>query len=81
MQSVDVLVVGAGPAGLCLTRSLAGSGLSVALVEQQPQTALATPAFDGREIALTTRPGRSCRHWASGSGSRRARFPRCVVPG
>ncbi|KRG39338.1 hypothetical protein ARC78_14790 [Stenotrophomonas pictorum JCM 9942] len=53
MQSVDVLVVGAGPAGLCLTRSLAGSGLSVALVEQQPQTALATPAFDGREIALT----------------------------
>lgn len=53
MQNVDVLLVGAGPAGLCLTRSLAGSGLSVAVVEQQPQATLAAPAFDGREIALT----------------------------
>jgi ubiquinone biosynthesis UbiH/UbiF/VisC/COQ6 family hydroxylase len=53
MQNVDVLVVGAGPAGLCLTRSLADSGLSVAVVEQQPAAALAAPAFDGREIALT----------------------------
>lgn len=53
MQNVDVLVVGAGPAGLCLTRGLADSGLSVALVEQQPASALAAPGFDGREIALT----------------------------
>ena len=28
----DMAVVGAGPAGLCFARSLAGSGLSVALV-------------------------------------------------
>lgn len=53
MQKVDVLVVGAGPAGLCLTASLAGSGLSVALVEPQSAAVLAAPAFDGREIALT----------------------------
>lgn len=52
-QSVDVVVVGAGPAGLCFARSLANSGLSVSLVEQQPRAALAEPAFDGREIALT----------------------------
>ncbi|WP_312238034.1 5-demethoxyubiquinol-8 5-hydroxylase UbiM [Stenotrophomonas sp.] len=52
-QSVDVVVVGAGPAGLCFARSLADSGLSVTLVEQQPRAALAQPAFDGREIALT----------------------------
>lgn len=52
-QSVDVVVVGAGPAGLCFARSLADSGLSVTLVEQQPLAALAQPAFDGREIALT----------------------------
>lgn len=49
----DIAVVGAGPAGLCFARSLAGSGLSVALVEKQPLSAIAEPAFDGREIALT----------------------------
>lgn len=53
MRKVDVLVVGAGPAGLSLVRSLAGSGLSVVLVEPQSAAALAAPAFDGREIALT----------------------------
>lgn len=52
-QTVDVVVVGAGPTGLCFARSLAGSGLSVALVEQQPRAALAQAAADGREIALT----------------------------
>lgn len=52
-QSVDVLVVGAGPAGLCFARALAGSGLTVTVVEQQPRAALAEAAFDGREIALT----------------------------
>ncbi len=53
MHKVDVVVVGAGPAGLSFARSLADTGLSLALVEQQPQTALADPGFDGREIALT----------------------------
>lgn len=53
MRKVDVVVVGAGPAGLSLARSLAGSGLSLALIEQQPLAALAEPSFDGREIALT----------------------------
>ena len=49
----DVVVVGAGPAGLCFARSLRDSGLSVAVVEKQPLEAIADPAFDGREIALT----------------------------
>ena len=49
----DVVVVGAGPAGLAFTRSLAGAGLSVALIEGQHEAALRDPAFDGREIALT----------------------------
>lgn len=52
-MNVDVAIVGAGPAGLCFARSLAGSGLSVAVVEKQPLGAIADPAFDGREIALT----------------------------
>jgi ubiquinone biosynthesis UbiH/UbiF/VisC/COQ6 family hydroxylase len=53
MQTFDILISGAGPAGLCLARALSGAGLSIAVVEQQPQAALADPAFDGREIALT----------------------------
>ncbi|WP_343573545.1 5-demethoxyubiquinol-8 5-hydroxylase UbiM [Pseudomonas sp.] len=50
---VDIAIVGAGPAGLCLARSLSGSGLSVQLIERQPLASLAEPAEDGREIALT----------------------------
>ena len=49
----DLLISGAGPAGLCLARALSGQGLSIGIVEQQPERALAAPAFDGREIALT----------------------------
>ena len=52
-MNVDIAIVGAGPAGLCFARSLAGSGLSIAIVERQPLDAIAEPAFDGREIALT----------------------------
>lgn len=53
MQTTDVVIVGAGPVGLCLARALADSDLSVAVVEPQPREMLADPAFDGREIALT----------------------------
>jgi ubiquinone biosynthesis UbiH/UbiF/VisC/COQ6 family hydroxylase len=49
----DVVVVGAGPAGLSFARALAGTGLGVAVVERQPESAFAEPGFDGREIALT----------------------------
>jgi ubiquinone biosynthesis UbiH/UbiF/VisC/COQ6 family hydroxylase len=49
----DILVTGAGPAGLCLARALRGTGLRVALVDAQPRDALASAPFDGREIALT----------------------------
>lgn len=51
----DVVVVGAGPVGLCFLRSLAGTGLRLAVVERQPREALSTPTDDGREIALTHR--------------------------
>jgi ubiquinone biosynthesis UbiH/UbiF/VisC/COQ6 family hydroxylase len=49
----DLIISGGGPAGLCLARALSGSGLRLAVVEQQPLAALENPAFDGREIALT----------------------------
>jgi ubiquinone biosynthesis UbiH/UbiF/VisC/COQ6 family hydroxylase len=54
----DVLIVGAGPAGLSLAISLAQAGFTATVVEQQPEPALARPAPDGREIALT-HPSRS----------------------
>jgi ubiquinone biosynthesis UbiH/UbiF/VisC/COQ6 family hydroxylase len=49
----DIVIVGAGPAGLCFAQSLAASGLSIAILERQTEHSLENPAFDGREIALT----------------------------
>lgn len=52
-QRSDVLIVGAGPAGLSLAASLAQAGMQVTVLEQQPVSTLAAPPADGREIALT----------------------------
>ncbi|MGN1056403.1 MAG: FAD-dependent oxidoreductase, partial [Comamonas sp.] len=49
----DVLIVGAGPAGLSLAISLAHAGLQTTVLELQSEAQLAQPAPDGREIALT----------------------------
>lgn len=58
----DIAIVGAGPVGLSFARSLALSGLRIALIEQQPETTIADPPFDGREIALTHRSADIMRH-------------------
>ena len=58
---VDIAIVGAGPAGLCFARTLARTGLSILLIEQQPLDTLREPPFDGREIALTQRSTRILR--------------------
>jgi ubiquinone biosynthesis UbiH/UbiF/VisC/COQ6 family hydroxylase len=52
-MELDLIIVGAGPVGLCLARALRDSGWRIGLLEQQTLQALQTPAFDGREIALT----------------------------
>ena len=54
-MNVDIVIVGAGPSGLCLARSLSGQGLTIVVIEQQSLDAISNPAFDGREIALTQR--------------------------
>ena len=51
--NVDVAIIGAGPAGLCFAKALAGTGLQIVVLERQDEMALSAPAFDGREIALT----------------------------
>ena len=52
-MDADVIIVGAGPAGLCLAKHLSGRQLRITVLEQQSQAELAAPQFDGREIALT----------------------------
>lgn len=49
----DIIIVGAGPAGLSFARSIAPTGLQIALIEKQSVGHLAAPEFDGRDIALT----------------------------
>ena len=55
MQTIetDVIVIGAGPAGLCLARALDGSGLRVAVLERESETSLRkylTRRFAGRQM-------------------------------
>ena len=52
-EQTDIIVVGAGPAGLAFCRSLAGSPLNISIIEAHQPDVLADPPFDGREIALT----------------------------
>lgn len=54
----DVLIVGAGPAGLALSASLADAGFQVHVLEQAPRPAIEHPAEDGRDIAMTHRSRR-----------------------
>ncbi|MEJ6005152.1 5-demethoxyubiquinol-8 5-hydroxylase UbiM [Paucibacter sp. AS339] len=49
----EVLIVGAGPAGLSMACALADAGIRSCVLEAAPLAALADPAEDGREIALT----------------------------
>lgn len=51
----DVLIVGAGPAGLALAIALADAGLRPTVIDAQPAERIADPAPDGRDIAITHR--------------------------
>ncbi len=52
-MTYDIIIVGAGPAGLSFARSVANTGLRIALIEKQSREKIAAPEFDGRDIALT----------------------------
>ena len=49
----DIIIIGAGPAGLSFARSLKDSGLSVLMVEKQAKDKIQKPDYDGRDLALT----------------------------
>jgi ubiquinone biosynthesis UbiH/UbiF/VisC/COQ6 family hydroxylase len=49
----DIIVIGAGPASLSFLRSMRHSRLTITVLEQAAETAIAEPAYDGRDIALT----------------------------
>jgi len=49
----DIIIIGAGPAGLCLAKALAPTGLSITLLERAPLANLRDAKPDGRDIALT----------------------------
>ena len=51
--NIDIAIIGAGPTGLCFAKALADTRLKITVIERQTEAALAEPAFDGREIALT----------------------------
>jgi len=52
-MNYDIIIIGAGPAGLSFARSLADTQLNIAIIERTSEKSLAEPAYDGREIALT----------------------------
>lgn len=49
----DIVIIGAGPAGLSFARSLAALEMRCTVVEKQPLEPIKDPEFDGRDIALT----------------------------
>ncbi|OUS05616.1 ubiquinone biosynthesis protein UbiH [Rhodobacterales bacterium 52_120_T64] len=49
----DIIIIGAGPAGLSFARSLSDTGLQIVLLERQAESILENPPEDGRDIALT----------------------------
>ena len=49
----DIVIIGAGPAGLSLACSLADTNLKITVIEKQSVKHLSLQSYDGREIALT----------------------------
>ena len=49
----DIVIVGAGPAGLALACGFANTKLKIAIIDKLSKKILTNPAIDGREIALT----------------------------
>lgn len=51
----DIIIIGAGPAGLAFARYFKGTDLQITIIDKADLTSIENPAYDGREIALTHR--------------------------
>ena len=49
----DIVVVGAGPAGIAFACGFADTKIKIAIIDKLPKAAISSPKIDGREIALT----------------------------
>ena len=49
----DIVVVGAGPAGIAFACGFADASIKIAIVDKLPRISISSPKIDGREIALT----------------------------
>ena len=49
----DIVIIGAGPAGIAFACGFANTKIKVAIVDKLPNAAISNPKIDGREIALT----------------------------
>jgi len=49
----DIVVVGAGPAGIAFACGFAETNVKIVIVDKLPREVIANPKIDGREIALT----------------------------
>ncbi len=49
----DIVVVGAGPAGIAFACGFADTNIKIAIIDKLPNAIISNPKIDGREIALT----------------------------
>ena len=49
----DIVVVGAGPAGIAFACGFADTKIKIAIIDKLPKKIISNPKIDGREIALT----------------------------
>ena len=53
MNKYDVIIIGSGPVGLSLAKSLSNANFSVCVIDRQSAKDLSSPPYDGREVAIT----------------------------
>ena len=49
----DIVVVGAGPAGIAFACGFIDTNIKIAIIDKLPNAVISNPKIDGREIALT----------------------------
>ena len=53
MNKYDIIIIGSGPVGLSLAKSLSNASFSVCVIDRQSEKDLSSPPYDGREVAIT----------------------------